>query len=147
MSAEDRQAAALERIADALERISPVPQSIPAFSSSDGYVWRTEPNRLDATKISRVPLKLLLGVDRAKATIMDNTRRFAQGLPANNALLWGARGKREALWDLLDVWRTKALDVDGRGIAEAGHFIPEEAPQILADEIQEFFAQPRTMLV
>ncbi len=92
MSSEDRQAAALERIADALERISPAPQPIPAFDTSDGYVWRTEPNRLNATEISRVPLHLLLGVDRAKATIMDNTRRFAEGLPANNALLWGARG-------------------------------------------------------
>jgi len=92
VNSEDRQATALERIADALERISPVPQSIPSFASADGYVWRTEPNRLDATDISRVPLHLLMGVDRAKATIMDNTRRFAEGLPANNALLWGARG-------------------------------------------------------
>ncbi len=92
MTAEDRQATALERIADALERISPVPQPTPSFAAADGYVWRTEPNRLDATDISRVPLRLLLGVDRAKATIMDNTRRFAEGLPANNALLWGARG-------------------------------------------------------
>ena len=69
MSSEDRQAAALERIADALERISPAPQTIPAFAASDGYVWRTEPNRLDPTEVSRVPLRLLLGVDRAKATI------------------------------------------------------------------------------
>lgn len=92
MSADERQAAALERIADALERLSPPPQPVPAFASADGYVWRTEPNRLDPTEISRVPLDLLHGVDRAKATILDNTRRFAEGLPANNALLWGARG-------------------------------------------------------
>lgn len=92
MSPEDRQATALERIASALERMSPPPAAAPVFADADGYVWRTEPNRLDPTEISRVPIDLLKGVDRAKDTILDNTRRFAQGLPANNALLWGARG-------------------------------------------------------
>ena len=93
MQAAERQAAALERIAEALERISPPPQPEPEFGVAEAYVWRTEPDRLDpARHVARVPIELLVGVDRARDTILDNTRRFASGLPANNALLWGARG-------------------------------------------------------
>lgn len=89
----DRSAAALERIAGALERISPPPAPAPVFADADAYVWRTEPDRLDpALTISRVPIELLVGIDRSRDTLLDNTRRFASGLPANNALLWGARG-------------------------------------------------------
>ncbi|WP_340108625.1 ATP-binding protein [Pikeienuella sp. HZG-20] len=89
----DQSAAALERIADALERIAPAPRPAPDFAAADAYVWRTDPDRLDpALRVSRVPIGLLVGVDRARDTLLDNTRRFAQGLPANNALLWGARG-------------------------------------------------------
>lgn len=88
-----RQAAALERIAEALERMAPAPLATPDFTAADAYVWRTNPDRLDpAKRISRVPIGLLVGVDRARDTLLENTRRFASGLPANNALLWGARG-------------------------------------------------------
>ena len=91
--AEDRQAAALERIAAALDRMSPPPAPAPIFAHHDAYVWRTSPDRLDpAEKISRVPIELLVGIDRSRDTLLENTRRFAEGLPANNALLWGARG-------------------------------------------------------
>lgn len=89
----DRQTIALERIANALERMSPTPATAPDFKRADAYVWRTSPDRLDpAFRISRVPIELLVGIERSRDTLLDNTRRFANGLPANNALLWGARG-------------------------------------------------------
>ncbi|MCF3594493.1 ATP-binding protein [Rhodobacteraceae bacterium LMO-12] len=84
---------ALKRIAAALERMSPAPQPAPDFSIASAFVWHVEPDRLEPVKnVSRVNLGLLLGVDRARDTLLANTRQFADGLPANNALLWGARG-------------------------------------------------------
>jgi len=83
----------LKRIAAALERLSPVPQPAPDFTKASAFVWHTEPDILIPVKdVSRVDLRLLLGVDRARDTLLANTRQFASGLPANNALLWGARG-------------------------------------------------------
>lgn len=88
-----RQTTALERIAAALERLAPPASAPPDFAAADAFVWRTGPDRLEpAARVSRVPIGLLVGVDRARDTLLDNTRRFAAGLPANNALLWGARG-------------------------------------------------------
>ncbi len=88
-----READALERIADALERISPPAAELPDFSRADAYLWATEPDRLvPVPKVNRVELGLLVGIDRSRDTLMANTLRFARGLPANNALLWGARG-------------------------------------------------------
>ena len=84
---------ALERIAAALERISPPGAVLPDFAAADAYMWATEPDRLvPVPKVHRVELELLVGIDRARDTLMENTLRFARGLPANNALLWGARG-------------------------------------------------------
>lgn len=83
----------LTRIADALERIAPAPQAAPNFDAADGFVWHVEPDRLEpVAKINRVGLELLIGVNRSRDTLLQNTRQFAAGLPANNALLWGARG-------------------------------------------------------
>ena len=83
----------LVRIAAALERMSPAPQAAPNFDSASAFVWHTDPDRLEPVKrVSRVHLSLLVGVDRARETLLQNTRQFAAGLPANNALLWGARG-------------------------------------------------------
>jgi predicted AAA+ superfamily ATPase len=83
----------LTRIADALERLAPpAPQSID-LSAADAYVWHAEGQRLTAvTEVSRVDLALLAGIARQRDLLLENTRRFAAGLPANNALLWGARG-------------------------------------------------------
>ena len=84
---------ALTRIAAALERISPAPLPPPDFDAAGACVWHTSPDRLDpVANVARVDLSLLVGVNRARDTLMANTRAFAQGLPANNALLWGARG-------------------------------------------------------
>ncbi|WP_456389324.1 ATP-binding protein [Profundibacter sp.] len=85
--------AALKRIAAALERISPPAASPPNFNAADAFVWHVEPDHLEpVVNVNRVALELLVGVDRARDTLLENTRRFARGLPANNALLWGARG-------------------------------------------------------
>lgn len=84
---------ALDRIAEALERMSPAPLDAPDWQAAAGFVWHVDPDRLEPVpEISRVPLNLLIGVDRARDTLLANTEQFARGLPANNALLWGARG-------------------------------------------------------
>jgi predicted AAA+ superfamily ATPase len=85
--------ALLRRIAEALERLAPRPAGPPAFDQADAFVWSAEERRLlPVTVINRVDIGLLQGIDRQRDTLLDNTRRFAKGLPANNALLWGARG-------------------------------------------------------
>ncbi len=82
----------LGRIADALERLAPPPPQIPDFSK-DAYIWHENSKSFDAIENLRfVPLDLLVGIDRAKATLLDNTAAFAKGQNANHALLWGARG-------------------------------------------------------
>lgn len=82
----------LFRIAEALERLAPAPQPAPDFSA-EAFAWTTGPDRLTGVaKVSRVDIGLLVGVNRSRDTLLANTRYFAQGLPANNALLWGARG-------------------------------------------------------
>ena len=83
----------MERIAAALERMSPPPLEAPDFDAAGAFVWHTAPDRLVPVKnVSKVDLSLLIGVDRARDTLLANTMQFAAGLPANNALLWGARG-------------------------------------------------------
>jgi predicted AAA+ superfamily ATPase len=85
--------AELSRIAAALERMAPAPMAAPDFASADAIVWHTSPDRLEAVaKVSRVDIGLLIGVDRSRDTLLSNTLQFARGMPANNALLWGARG-------------------------------------------------------
>ncbi len=83
----------MDRIAQALERMSPAPVSAPDFSTASAFIWHTGPDRLEPVlHVARVGIDLLLGVARARDTLLQNTRQFAAGLPANNALLWGARG-------------------------------------------------------
>jgi len=84
---------ALNRIVAALERMSPPPLPSPDIASADAFVWHVEPDRLEPVhKVNRVDLKLLVGINRARDILLENTRLFARRLPANNALLWGARG-------------------------------------------------------
>lgn len=83
----------LERIASALERLAPDARVPTDLNTADAFLWAASPAKLvPVPKVSRVDLDLLLGIDRVKATLAENTRRFANRLPANNALLWGARG-------------------------------------------------------
>jgi len=85
--------AQLKRIAEALERLAPAPLAAPDFAAAEAFVWHVEPDRLQpVAKVNRVDMSLLVGIDRSRDTLLDNTRQFAKGLPANNALLWGARG-------------------------------------------------------
>lgn len=88
-----RKAQALTRIADALDRISPAPISAPDFTTAQAYVWHTSPDRMEAVEsVNRVEIDLLVGIDRSRDTLLANTMQFANGMPANNVLLWGARG-------------------------------------------------------
>ena len=83
----------LTRIAEALERLAPAPAPAPSFAEADAYIWHTAPDRLEpVAKVNRVELAQLVGIDRARDTLLTNTLQFARGHAANNALLWGARG-------------------------------------------------------
>ncbi len=85
--------ATLARIAAALERIAPPPAAPPDFTAADAFLWHVAPDRLQPVeRVNRIDLSLLVGIDRVRDILLDNTLRFARGLPANNALLWGARG-------------------------------------------------------
>ena len=85
--------AALTRIANALERMSPAPLEAPDFGAAEAFLWHTSPDQLEPiANVFRVDLDLLVGIDRSRDTLLDNTLRFARGMAANNALLWGARG-------------------------------------------------------
>jgi hypothetical protein len=83
----------LPRIAAALERLAPAPVARPDFAAADAFVWHPQGLRLaPVARVNRVEMALLKGIDRVRDLLVDNTERFARGLPANNALLWGARG-------------------------------------------------------
>ncbi|MGE0093488.1 MAG: ATP-binding protein [Alphaproteobacteria bacterium] len=87
------QSALFRRIAEALERLAPARPPSARLDSADAFVWHADGERLEAVaKVNRVDLSQLKGIDSQRDTLLDNTRRFAQGLPANNALLWGSRG-------------------------------------------------------
>ena len=83
----------LQRITGALERLAPAPAGSDPLDQGEAFVWHAEGGRLEAVaKVSRVDLDLLRGIEQARDILLENTRRFARRLPANNALLWGARG-------------------------------------------------------
>ena len=83
----------LRRIAEALERMAPAPAPAPSFTEAAAYVWQPDPDRLlPVAEVSRVDLVQLIGIDRARDTLLANTLQFARGHAANNALLWGSRG-------------------------------------------------------
>src|SRR5687767_13872940 len=83
----------LARIADALERIAPPARAEADLAAADAFVWQAAQRRLQPVpRVNRVEIELLRGIDRVRDILVDNTERFARGLPANNALLWGARG-------------------------------------------------------
>ena len=83
----------IERLTAALERIAPPPPAKTDFETAEAFVWQAKPPAfVPVPHINRQPLALLKGIENAADQLLDNTRRFAEGLPANNALLWGARG-------------------------------------------------------
>ena len=83
----------LERIADALDRLSPIPLEMPVLEEHDVFLWHANPDHLEQiTNVASVDMQLLVGIDSAKASLLKNTIQFAEGMSANNALLWGSRG-------------------------------------------------------
>ncbi|MGY6645901.1 MAG: ATP-binding protein [Salinarimonas sp.] len=89
----DANSTLLARIADALERLAPPEAAAVDTMGADAFVWHAAPPRLaPVPRVNRVEMALLRGIDRVRDQLHENTRRFAGGLPANNALLWGARG-------------------------------------------------------
>ena len=89
----DLETTLLTRIAEALERLAPPPPVLGALDAATAYVWHPERGILAPIRaVSHVELGLLQGIERQRGLILDNTMRFARGLPANNAMLWGARG-------------------------------------------------------
>ena len=83
---------ALETIAAHLSAASPTPHAADSLGSADAFVWHPNGRLAPVPRVSRVDLGLLRGIDRMRDILIENTERFANGLPANNALLWGARG-------------------------------------------------------
>jgi uncharacterized protein len=83
----------LDLLIDAVGRLAPKPAPAADFGAADCFVWSPEPGQLDPVPhVNRVDIGLIRGVDRVRDILIDNTQRFAAGLPANNVLLWGARG-------------------------------------------------------
>lgn len=83
----------LNRVADALERLAPPAAPPNELEASDAFVWHADRGWLEPVhQVNRVEIGLLRGIDRVRDILLDNTERFAAGLPANNVLLWGARG-------------------------------------------------------
>ncbi len=83
----------LIRIADSLDRISPIPNSNQLVKNADTYEWIGKKHSLNViTNVNRINIDLLLGIHNIKNTLIQNTMRFANNFPANNVLLWGARG-------------------------------------------------------
>ncbi len=84
----------LNRIAEALERLAPAAPPPPSLTGADAFVWHPAPapRLAPVPQVAAVPIALLKGVERQKEILLENTTRFARGFPANNAMLWGARG-------------------------------------------------------
>jgi predicted AAA+ superfamily ATPase len=83
----------LHRVADALERLAPPASPAIDLDASDAFVWHADRGWLEPIyQVNRIEIELLRGIDRVRDILLDNTERFAAGLPANNVLLWGARG-------------------------------------------------------
>src|SRR6476646_11341826 len=83
----------LHRIADALERLAPAGAAVNDLDAADAFVWHADREWLEPVPtLNRIEIGLLRGIDRVRDILLENTERFAAGLPANNVLLWGARG-------------------------------------------------------
>src|SRR5271169_6772111 len=87
----ERIAHALESIAAHLSAAAPT-SSADSLGGADAFIWHPDGRLAPVPRVSRVDIGLLKGIDRMRDILIENTERFANGLPANNALLWGARG-------------------------------------------------------
>jgi uncharacterized protein len=118
----------LERIARAIERLGPSQPAPADFTGADAFVWQAETaGFLAVSDVNRVALSLLKGIDRMRDTVLENTLRFAKGLPANNALLWGARGMGKS-----SLVKAVHGQVDGLKLVEIHREDLASLPQLLA---------------
>lgn len=121
------------RIAEALERMAPPPPAPINFSMADAFMWSAESEHpIPVDDVAYTPLELLLGIDHVRDILLANTRQFAEGLPANNALLWGARGMGKsslvkAIHAKLNEERTRAI-----GLVEIHREDIDSLPKLLA---------------
>lgn len=107
---------ALDRIASALERIAPPAPLKPDFGEAEAFIWQAEPEAfLPVPRVNRMPIALLKSIAGMRDTLLANTERFARGLPANNALLWGARGMGKS-----SLVKAVHAEVRERALAEGG---------------------------
>ncbi len=133
LSREPDDAALLRRIADALERLAPPPPRPLDAEAADAFVWHAGARRLTPVpRVRRVPIHLLRSVDRVRDTLLANTERFARGLPANNALLWGARGMGKSSL-------VKAVH------AEVGRTLPETSLKLIEIHREDIETLPELM--
>ena len=101
----------LNRIEDAMERLAPISNDGPNFSENDVYLWGVMPDRLEPVPdFNTLSLELLHGINNARDTLLRNTEQFAKGFPANNALLWGARGMGKS--SLIKAVYSKVLELE-----------------------------------
>ncbi|WP_026790258.1 ATP-binding protein [Pleomorphomonas oryzae] len=121
----------LERIASLLERLAPpLPQS-PDFGAADAFVFVADPISLQPVRrVNRVEIDLLKGIDRNRDMIVANTERFARGLPANNVLLWGARGMGKS-----SLVKASQAEVNKRLVGHPG-FTPLKLIEIHREDIE-----------
>lgn len=133
-AAPDALLAAALRIAEALERIAPPRPEPFRAQAADAFVWHPEGHRLaPVARVNRVPIGLLQGIDRVRDLLVDNTERFARGLPANNALLWGARGMGKS-----SLVKAAQADVNARLAGEGGDedVLPLKLVEIHREDIE-----------
>ena len=136
----------LARIAAALERMAPPASGSADFDAADAFVWHADP-RTDLGRfepvaaVNRVPLSLLQGIERAAAQLLANTERFARGLPANNALLWGARGMGKS-----SLVKAAHAEVCNRGVRPSGSD-PVGRPSLPGSNPQGLTPPPRVKLI
>lgn len=124
------QTEALARIAAALERLAPPPPGPADLSASDAFVWRPRAGGLVPVRPAALDLDLLIGIDSQKAALLANTRSFATGRPANNALLWGTRGAGKSAL-VKAVHKAVAAETPALKIVEVGRDDLETLPALL----------------
>jgi uncharacterized protein len=118
-SASRTSASAVERIAAALDRLAPPSPPAPDLTAADAFAWHPDGRRLaPVARVNRVDMALLKGIDRMRDVLLENTERFARGLPANNALLWGARGMGKS--SLVKAVHAAVNAAHARGKGDAG---------------------------
>ena len=112
---DERIATALEAIVAHLAATQPAPSAANSLNEADAFIWQPNGRLQPVPRVNRVDLGLLRGIDRMRDILIENTERFATGLPANNALLWGARGMgKSSLVKAAHASVNARPDVDGR---------------------------------